>query len=325
MPGETFNWTEDAHAVGVYYNHQLSKKLLENALPPCIVNQFVHDHGFGFKKQAGETVTMMHITELPDANSAGLAEDDQFPIHKPAFGARALTLKEYGEGVQSTELMKVLSVFNPDDILQKGLRRQMERALDTMAANAFKDPTAVKVCFIPTSRSGGVWDIDGTPSTVATSALTLDHCKKISAYMRDILHVPYYSDETYVGLSSNTNIESLLDDPRAERWQQYGAKMDFMYRGEMCMTYKIRWTETNRPGAFSNTAGSSSLIGESVVFGDEAVARIEALAPHLRLSSNYQGRFGTKQAVAWYAILAYGSVWATANDGQAKIVRITSA
>ncbi|CAO0823787.1 hypothetical protein DFAR_3900013 [Desulfarculales bacterium] len=101
--------------------------------------------------------------------------------------------------------------------------------------------------------------------------------------------------------------------------------MDFMYRGEMCMAYKIRSVETNRQGAFSNTNGNCSVLGESVFFGDEAVARIEALAPHLRLSANYQGRFGTKQAAAWYAILAYGSVWNTANDGEAKIIRLGSA
>lgn len=321
---DTFNWTEDAHAVGVYYNHQLSKKLLEVALPECIVDQFVHDHGLGFKRNAGESINIMTVSELPDANTAGLAEDDQFPIHKPAFSARSLTLREYGEGVASTELMRLLSVFNPDDILQKRLRRQMERALDTLAANAFKDSTAVKIVFTPTSRTGGTWAVNGTPGALALSPLTLDHCKKISAYMRDIIHVPFYSQQTYVGISSNTNIESLLDDARVEKWQQYGNKMDFMYMGEMCLTYKIRWTETNRPGAFSNTTGNASILGESVVFGDEAVARIEALPPHLRLSSNYQGRFGTKQACAWYAVLAYGSVWNVADDGRAKIVRIAS-
>ncbi len=321
---ETFGWTEDGHTVGVYYNHQLSRKLLEVTLPRCLVDQFAKDHGIGFKVNAGESVNIMHITELPDALSYQLDEDDQFPIHKPRFGNRKLTVAEFGSGVQTTELMRKLSVFNPDDILQKALRRQMERALDTMAANAFKDPTAVQVCFVPTSRTGGIWDVNGSPSAVATSALTLDHCKKISAYFRDIIHVPYYEDENYVGLSSNTNIEALLDDPRAERWQQYGSKMDFMYRGEMCMTYKIRWVETNRQGAFLNQAGTSQVLGEAVVFGDEAVARLEALAPHLRLSSNYQGRFGTKQAAAWYAILVYGSVWETATDGEAKIARIAS-
>jgi N4-gp56 family major capsid protein len=322
---ETFNWTEDGHTVGVHYNHQLSRKLLEIALPRCIVNQFVHDHGIGFKKNAGETVNIMHMTELPDASVAGMTEDDEFRIDKPAFGNRPLTLKEYGSGVQWTNLMDILSIWGPmENQFQKKLRQQMENALDTLAANAFKDPNAVQIVFTPTSRTGGVYGVSGSPIAQASSAFTVDHCKKISAYMRDTIHVPYYSDETYCGLSSNTNIEALLDDPKAEKWQQYGSKMEFMYRGEMCLTYKIRWTETNRQGAFANTVGTCPVLGESVVFGDEAVARIEALAPHLRLSSNFQGRFATKQAAIWYAVMAYGSVWASASDGKAKIMRIGS-
>jgi N4-gp56 family major capsid protein len=322
---ETFNWTEDGHTVGVHYNHQLSRKLLEIALPRCIVNQFVHDHGIGFRKNAGETVNIMHMTELPDASVAGMTEDDEFRIDKPAFGNRPLTMKEYGSGVQWTNLMDILSIWGPmENQFQKKLRQQMENALDTLAANAFKDPSAVQIVFTPTSRTGGVYGVSGAPIAQASSAFTVDHCKKISAYMRDTIHVPYYSDETYCGLSSNTNIEALLDDPKAEKWQQYGAKMEFMYRGEMCLTYKIRWTETNRQGAFANTVGTCPVLGESVVFGEEAVARIEALAPHLRLSSNFQGRFATKQAAIWYAVMAYGSVWASASDGKAKILRIGS-
>lgn len=322
---ETFSWTEDGHTVGVHYNHQLSRKLLEIALPKCLCNQFVHDHGIGFKKQAGETINIMHMTELPDANVNGMGEDDQFRIDKPAFGNRPLTLKEYGSGVQWTNLMDILSVWGPyENQFQKKLRTQMENALDTLAANAFKDATAVKVVFTPTSRTGGVWAVNGTAAAVASSPMTIDHCKKISQYMRDTIHTPYYGDETYTGLSSNTNIESLLDDPRAERWQQYGAKMDFMYRGELCLTYKIRWVETNRQGAFTNYAGTCPFLGQAVVFGDEAVARIEALAPHLRLSSNFQGRFATKQAAIWYAIMVYGSVWGSSDDGKAKIIKISS-
>ena len=323
---EVFNWTEDGHNVGVHYNHQLSRKLLEIALPKCIVNQFVHDHGVGFKKRAGETINIMHMTELPDANIDGLGEDDQFRIDKPAFGNRPVTLQQYGSGVEWSELMDILSVWGPfENEFQKKLRIQMENALDTLAANAFKDSTAALVVFTPTSRVGGVWAVNGTPATLASSALTIDHCQKISQYMRNVIHTPFYSDETYCGLSSNTNIESLLSDPRAEKWQQYGAKMDFMYRGEMCLTYKIRWTETNRQGAFADTTGNCSALGESVVFGDEAVGRIEALAPHLRLSSNYQGRFATKQAAIWYAVMKYFSVWASSSDGKAKIIRIASA
>ena len=322
---EFFGWTEDGHTVGVHYNHQLSRKLLEITLPLCIVDQFVHDHGVGFKKQAGETVNVMGMTQLPDANTEGIGEDDQFRIDKPGFSNYPITLKAYGSGVEWSELMDILSVWGPmENKLQKLLRQQMENTLDTLAANAFKDPTYGKVVFTPTSRTGGVWAVNGTASALATSPLTLDHCKKISAYMRDIIHVPFYSAENFIGLSSNTNIESLLDDPKIEKWQQYGGKMEFMYFGEMCMTHKIRWSETNRQGAFANTVGNCPVLGETVIFGDEAVARIEALAPHLRLSSNYQGRFATKQAAIWYAVMREQILWPSPDDGKCKIVRIGS-
>ena len=322
---EFFGWTEDGHTVGVHYNHQLSRKLLEIAVPNCIVDQFVHDHGIGFKKQAGESVNVMGMTELPDANTDGLGEDDQFRIDKPAFTNYPITLKAYGSGVEWSELMDILSVWGPmENQLQKKLRKQMENTLDTLAANAFKDPNYGKIVFIPTSRTGGVWGVAGLATALATSPMTLDHCKKVSEYMEDIIHVPFYSGQEYAAVSSNTNISSLLDDPKIEKWQQYGNKMEFMYHGEMCLTYSIRWTKTTRPGAFSKTVGNCSVLGETVIFGDEAVARIEALAPHLRLSSNYKGRFATKQAAIWYAVMRDQILWPSADDGKAKIVRLGS-
>jgi hypothetical protein len=83
--------------------------------------------------------------------------------------------------------------------------------------------------------------------------------------------------------------------------------------------------ECNRTQAFSNTSGSSTALGEAVVFGDEAVALIEVVTWHLRVNENYQNDFGRTKAVAWYGIMAFGSVWDTANDGEAKIIRICSA
>ena len=34
--------------------------------------------------------------------------------------------------------------------------------------------------------------------------------------------------------------------------------------------------------------------------------------------------FGLHKAVAWYGILGMGIVWDTANDGEARIIRLTS-
>ena len=76
--------------------------------------------------------------------------------------------------------------------------------------------------------------------------------------------------------------------------------------------------------SFSNGVGSGSVLGEGVVFGDEATARIEVDYPHLRANPNYQGDFGRKKAVVWYGLVAFDIYWDTANDTEAKVVRITS-
>lgn len=318
------NWTFDAE-VGVYKNRFLSNKLLELALAECKVVQFTHDFGIGFGKHKGEYVNIMHVKELPDPTSAQLDEFTRIPIDKLQFGNRVLRVVEFGRGVEYTNLSEQLGQFNPRNILQKALRRQMERALDTTAARAFQDPTAVKIVFIPTSLTGGVWDTDGVPSTVASSPLTFDHCCAISDYLADTIHCPPYEGEDYVGLSCNKNIRSLKRDPLWQMLHMYLQKGDLFFDGEMGKTERIRWVEVNRSAAFSNTAGSSSVLGEAVVFGDEAVARIEVETPELRADPDYQKDFGRGKAVAWYGIMAFGSVWDTANDGEAKIIRIGSA
>jgi N4-gp56 family major capsid protein len=318
------NWEFDA-AVGIYKNHQLSQKLLEVAVGECKVLPFTSDHGIGFKKNAGETVNIMHINRLPNSASSKLSESTRIPIRKLSWGNRAITVVEFGEGVEYTHLMEMLSEFKPSNSLQKALKQQMDEALDTAAAAAFMDTATIPMVFTPTTLTGGTFYTDGTPLAVSTVGLTYDHCRLLNAYMRDTLHVPFYEGDNYVGLSCNKNIESLLNDRYWQQWHMYLQKGDFVFKGEQGMAARIRFVEINRAEAFSNAAGSSSTLGEAVVFGDEAVARIEAETPHLRLDPNYQSDFGRTQAAAWYGILGFGSVWDSADDGKAKAIQITSA
>ena len=319
------NWTFDA-AVGIYKNHVLSKKLLTASAGECKVLPFTSDHGISLGKDRGETVNIMHINRLPNSVSSRLEEDTRIPIRKLSWGNRAISVVEFGEGVEYTNLMEMLSEFKPSNSLQKALKTQMEEAMDTEAAQAFQDPAAVLVIYTPTSLTGGVWDLDGTPSTVALSALTYDHCTAIGDYMRDTLYVPPYEGDNYVGLSCMANLRSLKNDRYWQAWHMYLQKGDFVFKGEMGMTDRIRWIEINRAQAFANVAGSNTAgLGEAVVFGDEAVARIEVETPHLRLDPNFQSDFGRTQAAAWYGILGFGAIWNSANAGEAKIVRIDSA
>ena len=321
---QAHNWTFDAN-LGIYKNHQLSKKLLEVSAGECKILPFTSDHGIAFKRNAGEMVNIMHINRLPNSASSRLEEGTRIPIRKLSWGNRQIQVVEFGEGVRIHEphgdagrlQAQQLPPEGPQgpDGGGPGYRRR---------AKAFMDPTAVLLVYTPTSLTGGTLGGERHPGALSAVALTFDHCVAIGDYMRDTIHVPFYEGDNYVGLSCNRNLRSLKQDRYWQQWHQYLQKGDFVFKGEMGMTERIRWVEVNRAAALSNTAGTSGTLGEAVVFGDEAVARIEVETPHLRLDPNFQSDFGRTQAAAWYGILGFGPVWNVADDGKAKIVRIDS-
>ena len=182
------NWTFDAPS-GVYRNNFISNKLLETAVAKLKVVPFTFPFDGGFGKNKGEYVNVYHLKELPDPTSAQLEENTRIPIDKLQMGARVIRVVEWGRGVEYTDLAEQLSKFKPSSYLQKALTRQMERAMDTNAANAFQD-SAVKICFIPTGISSGTFDTDGTPSTVATAAMSFDHMGILADYMAGNIHCP---------------------------------------------------------------------------------------------------------------------------------------
>jgi hypothetical protein len=237
-----------------------------------------------------------------------------------SFGKRSLTLTEHGEGLQFSAKLQELSKFKPDPIMRKELSSSLERSLDTEAARDGFMSTDVKICYSPTSLTGGVWSVTGAAGAVATSPLQGAHVKKISAYMRDTIHAPFYKGSKGAG----EHYVCLLLDSEVRQWQQFMQAGGMLYKGEMCEVAKIKFVEINRAMALANLSGTSTVLGEAVVFGDEAVARIEAVTPHLRLNPNFGGRFATMMAMAWWGIYAFGPVWDSASDGKAKMVKIIS-
>jgi len=313
-------WAIDAPS-GVYKNHALSGRLLIAAAKGMKCVQFTTKEP-GFGKRKGETVTIPYYKALDTPTSAVLDADTRIPIDKLQMGTRAITVSEWGRGVEVDNLFVMLSAYDPLEKAQKLLIRQMNEVMDNAAADAFK---AAKVCFIPTSLTGGTWDTDGTASTTALANLTLAHVELIRDYMSNDLHVPFYNGDTYAALMATKALRGIKNDRRFERWHQYLRKGDLIYRSEVGQAEQVRFVEVTNTGAFSNGVGTGSVLGEGAIFGDEAVSRVEVEFPELRAQPNYQGDFGRRHAVAWYGVVAFGVTWDTANDGEAKVIRICSA
>ena len=316
-----FTWTYDAET-GVYKNHALSGALMKVSARKFKFVQFtqlVKD----FARRMGESITLIHYKPLTQPTTAMLTGDIRVPIDQLTMGKTSITIHEWGRGVEYESLAEDLSKFSPKEGAQKGLIDQMNEAMDNAAAVEFTG-TDVKVCFIPTSLTGGTWDTDGTPSTPATVNITKHHIAAIRDYMVTNLHVPFFSGEHFAGLFATKALRGLRDDKVIEAWNMYLRKGDHIWNGEIGQLESVRAVEITNENALSNSVGTGNCLGEGVIFGDESVARIEIENPHLRAMPNYSGDFGRRKAVIWYGVVAYGVKWPTATDREAKIVKIVS-
>jgi N4-gp56 family major capsid protein len=318
MP-DTTTWTYDI-SDGVLKNHALSGDLLKTAARKMVFVPFTQKVN-SFGRKMGESVTLSYWKELDDPTSAQLEERTRIPIDKLEIGHRTITVKEWGRGVEYTNLMQELSKFDPKTGAQKKLTRQMERAMDKGAADGFNN---AKLCFIPTSLTGGTWDTDGVASTEALVNVTVDHLAMIRDYMANDIHVPFYESNNYIGIFATKGLRGVKSDRRYEAWHMYLRKGDLIFHSEAGRCEQIRLVESTHEAALSNGVGSGSVLGEGVVFGDEPCSRIEIDFPHLRAMPNYQGDFGRVKAVVWYGIVAFDVTWNTANDQEAKVIRVTS-
>lgn len=321
MPA-TFTWTYDA-ATGVYKNNHLSGKLLKVAAREFKFVPFTKKED-SFGKGKGESITLIYYKPLSQPSNAQLEEETRIPIDQLTMGKQSITIKEWGRGVEYTSLAQQLSKFDPDEGAQAALLDQMREAMDIAAASEFNGSDA-KVIFIPTSLTGGTWDTDGTASTPATVNITKHHISAVRDYMVKDLHIPFYDGEHYISLASTKALRGLRDDKVIEAWNLYLRKGDHLYRGEIGQVENVRFVEVSNESSLSNSVGTGNVLGEAVVFGKDAVARIEIEFPHLRAQPNYSADFGRRHAVAWYGTVAYGVKFPTANDREARIVRITSA
>ncbi len=317
------NWTFDAN-IGVYKNHEMSNNLLLQSVAETKVAPFARPiKGVGKFKKKGETVNLPILRELPDPTTARLDEETRIPIDKLELGNRAITLVEWGRGVEFTNLAQQFGKFDPKDYLQKSIIRQMKRSLDTGCADAFKS-TDVKIIFAPTSLTTGTFDTGGTPVTLATVNITFDHMGVLADYIAGDIHVPPFEGDDYIMLSCRKTLRGLKQDALWQAVHMYLQKGDLFFRGEAGKAENIRCIQVDREAALSNTAGSSTVLGEAVVFGDEAVGYVETESPQLFADPNYQSDFGRTKAMAWRGIYVYASIWETATDGEAKIIRISS-
>jgi len=86
--------------------------------------------------------------------------------------------------------------------------------------------------------------------------------------------------EDYVGIFRTLGLRGIKQDPDWEEWHKY-TDPSVKWTGEVGKLENIRFIESNHSTALSKV-GLSSVLGEGVVFGADAVAMAEVATPELR-------------------------------------------
>lgn len=309
------SWIFDA-PTGTYKDHALSAKIFEAA----VENAKFAEHAqpvSGYGKGKGESVTLTRLSSMDEATSVTLAESQRIPEDSFAQTTKQVTVAEIGRAVPYTSLAVDLAHFDLENTVQRRLRNQMERSLDTLAATAYK---STQIKYQITGTAAGTFTTNGTFGGASTANMNVYHCEEIRDYMFDTLYAPPAAGDDYIGIFRTLGIRGLKRDPDWDEWHKYTDPQS-KFNSEVGRMEAIRFVETNHNNALGKV-GTGSVLGEGVVFGEDSVALAEAMTPELRAAMPTD--FGRSRAVAWYGILKFDLIWDTGNAGQAKVVHVGS-
>lgn len=312
-----FEWQFDA-PTGVFKQHALSAKVYQAAVEDTKLMDFVKPvEGYG--KKMGENVTLKRVAAISEPTSVVLTEGVRIPEDTLSLSTKSITVQEIGRAVPFTSFAEDLSVLDLEGTIQGELKRQMSLALDSLVADAFTG-TDTKIKYAPTGLASNNIATSGTFGAQASANLNVWHLEQIHDYLYDTLLAEPYEGDDYIGVFRTLGLRGVMQDPDWEEWHKY-TDPSAKYNGEVGRMENIRLIKTNHNRAFGKV-GASSVLGEGVVFGKDAVAMAEVMRPELR--AGLPQDLGRSKVVGWYGILAFGVIWDTGNAGQAKVVHVGS-
>lgn len=307
-------WVFDA-PTGTYKNHELSSQIFEASIEETHFVEHALPVGMGTGK--GESTTLTRVRNVTEPTSATLTENVRIPEDEFNLSTKQITPQEIGRSIPYSNLYTDLSHFNVENAIQRKLMQQMRLTLDTLAATGMKN-TQIK--YQITGASAGTFTTNGSFGGAAAANMNVYHAEEIRDYLFDTLHAGPAMGGDYLGIFRTLGLRGIKRDDDFEKWHFYvdpAAK----FNSEVGRLEQIRFMETNHANALGKV-GTSSVLGEGVIFGEDFLAMAEIMTPELRAAQ--PDDFGRSKGVAWYGNIAFDMIWDTGNAGEAKGVHIGS-
>lgn len=298
---------------GFLANPPLSKKIRHAAQPMMKFRQFV-DAESAAGKSRGDTFLFDKISNI-STQGGTLNETNTIPKNNYTIVQGSLVITEYGNSIPFTLKGQVLAEASVPEIVKTVLRNDMAKVMDTAAAAEFKATDYLAVC------SDTATTVFTTNSAVAVSATANMSDKNVRDIVDKLktLNVPRYDAQgNYISIAATNMIRGLYDFFEAKVIQ---TNMGPAFAGEVGRYYSTRFVEETN--ILSNTIGSGSVLGEAVFFGGDAVKEGLVIPENIRL--DIPKDFGRDQAIAWYAMTGFKKTWDFGDDGETRIIYVTSA
>ena len=296
---------------GYLTNDQLSKQIRHRSQPLMKFRQFVRPEPAAGKARGSK----VYFDKISNISTAGgtLTETDTIPKRNFTITQGSLTLQEWGNSIPFTLKLQTLADITVPENIKVVLRNDMAKVLDSAAAAQFKT-SDIKATIVNTATTS--FSYAGVAGWTAAASLSDKNVRDIIDNMKKLL-IPAYDGDNYVAIHSTNSIRGLYDFFEAKAVQ---TTMKPLFTGEVGTYYKCRHIEETN--VLVNTIGSSSVYGEAIFFGDDAVREGIAIPEEIRI--DIPKDFGRDQGIAWYGLLGFQIVWDYSGDGEGRIVHVTS-
>ena len=331
-------------AGGYMYSDELSDRLRTAVQPLVRFRQFA-DAKLAKGLSKGDTFNWNVYSDVatqggellePYTDSAGAVDADApnaMPVTNFSVTRGTATVTEYGNSVPFTSKLDNLSAHPVREVIEKVLKNDASKALDSAAhAEFFSTPVVVKGT--GTGSSAAITKTyDGVPSNGADNVpMEKGHVKLVADELAE-RNIPAYDGVNYVSVFRPRALRRLKDD--LESIHQYTTEGWYVImNGERGRYEGVRFVEqTHIPqplvyDASTNTTGwktadATGARGRGYFFGSDTV--IEAVTIPEEIRGKIPTDYGRSRGIAWYALLGYaivhGSGTTEATTRQTRILR----
>ena len=307
---------------GYMYSLELSDILRTAIQPLCKFRQFCDAKDFTDKGlHKGQLFTWNVYNDVATQGTT-LTETSTLPVTNFTIAQGTGTVTELGNAVPYTGLLDNLSKHPVQEIINKVLKNDAKKAIDTQAYNQFA------TTLLLVAPGGGAQGNSGTSIVLATNGTTTvtnsvamnnTHIKLIVDTMKE-RNIPSYMGDEYFAVSWPSTWRPVKNSLEGiYQYRDEGFQM--IYNGEIGKYEGTRFVEQTNISKTKDVAWTAGFSGWAYFFGEDTVA--EALVVPEEIRGAIPSDYGRSKGIAWYYLGGFALTQTQAL--QTRIVKWASA